>query len=142
MLKNNRNQGPLWPSTEGTQCDSYGMIRSAEDLQRVVMYLDEASLESADSDPLLFGGRILAGPILMTLAVEIALKALLCQEQKKEPPPHSRPARIVQRLGAHHKKGARSTDARLDHVSGGVSGGSPLPARIVARGFMELQDSG
>jgi hypothetical protein len=78
MVKNNRNQR--------NEFDPYWMIRNAEDLQRVVKYLDETSLESPDSDPHLFGGRILAGPILLTLAVEIALKALLCQEQKKEPP--------------------------------------------------------
>ena len=87
MLKNNnRNQGPLVPSSEGTQCDSYGMIRNAESLQRVAKHLKENSFESSDSDPLLFGGKVLASPILLTLAVEIALKAWLCQEQKKDPP--------------------------------------------------------
>ena len=83
--KNNRNQRPA-TAQERKEFDPYGMIRNAEALQRVVKHLDEASLESSDSDPLLFGGRVLAGPILLTLAVEIALKALLCQEQKKEPP--------------------------------------------------------
>ena len=86
LKKNNRNQGPLVPSGEGTQSDSYGMIRNAESLQRVAKHLQQDSFESSASDPLLFGGKVLARPILLTLAVEIALKALLCQEQKKEPP--------------------------------------------------------
>ena len=74
------NQGPL--------SDPYWMIRNAEALQCVVKRLNNinSSTESADSDPHLFHGRVLAGPILLTLATEIALKALLCQEQKKKPP--------------------------------------------------------
>jgi len=83
--KNNRNQRPA-AAQKTRQCDPYWMIRNAESLQRVAKHLEEDSLESAESDQLLFGGKFLAGPILLTLAVEIALKALLCQEQKKDPP--------------------------------------------------------
>ena len=83
--KNNRNQQPA--ARRGKrQFDPHWMIQNAESLQRVVKHLDENALESAEADSLLFGGKLLAGPILLTLAVEIALKALLCQEQKKDPP--------------------------------------------------------
>ena len=83
--KNNRNQQPAAPQ-EKRQFNPYWMIENAESLQRVVKHLEENSLESAESDSLLFGGKFLAGPILLTLAVEIALKALWCQERKKDPP--------------------------------------------------------
>ncbi len=84
--KNNRNQERSSPQRESTQCNSYWMIRNARSLQRVAKHLEENTFKFDTSDPLLFGGNFLAGPILLSLAVEIALKALLCQEQKKEPP--------------------------------------------------------
>ena len=83
--KNNRNQRPAAPR-ETKQLDPYWMIQNAESLQRVAKHLGENSFESSESDPVLFTGKVLARPILLTLAVEIALKALLCQEQKKQPP--------------------------------------------------------
>ena len=83
--KNNRNQRPAAPR-ETKQPDPYWMIQNAESLQRVAKHLEENSFESSESDPVLFTGKVLASPILMTLAVEIALKAWLCQEQKKDPP--------------------------------------------------------
>ena len=83
--QNNSNQRPA-ARREKRQCNPYWMIRNAESLQRVVKHLEENSLESAESDSLIFDGKFLAGPILLTLAVEIALKALWCQERKKDPP--------------------------------------------------------
>ena len=83
--KNNRNQRPAAPP-ETKQLDPYWMIQNAESLQRVAKHLGENSFESSELDPVLFTGTVLASPILLTLAVEIALKAWLCQEQKKDPP--------------------------------------------------------
>lgn len=84
--KNNRNQQRSAVRRKRKQFDPYWMIENAKSLQRVAKELQEKSAESIESDSLLFQGQFLAGPILLSLAVEIALKALLCQEQKKEPP--------------------------------------------------------
>ena len=84
--KNNRNQRRSAVRRERKQFDPYRMIENAKSLQRVAKELQEKSAASIESDSLLFQGQFLAGPILLSLAVEIALKALLCQEQKKEPP--------------------------------------------------------
>ena len=62
------------------------MIENARSLQRVAKELNENGHEAAQSDEWLFRGMILAGPILLSLATEIALKAWLCLEQKKAPP--------------------------------------------------------
>ena len=48
--------------------------------------LERTRPESPESDLLLFNGRALAGPILLSLATALALKALLCLERKKDPP--------------------------------------------------------
>ena len=61
------------------------MIRHAKSLQRVVEKLGQNGAESPQSDPFLFTGTILAGPILLSLAIEIALKAWQCREQGKAP---------------------------------------------------------
>ena len=61
---------------------SFHMIDHAISLQKVANYLDVN--ESKEPDTTLFYGKFLAAPILMTLAVEIALKALQCQEGKEE----------------------------------------------------------
>ena len=55
-------------------------------MQRVVENLERTRPESAESDLLLFSGTILAGPIFLSLATEIPLKALLCLERRKDPP--------------------------------------------------------
>ena len=64
--------------------DPHRMIHYAESLQRVANHLtpDPASDES---DDLLFVGRIIAPPILLSLATEIALKALQCNERGAAP---------------------------------------------------------
>ena len=61
------------------------MMRNARSLQRVAQDLDRTTTESLKSDPLLFTGKLLAAPILFSLATEIALKALQCWEQNKAP---------------------------------------------------------
>ena len=62
------------------------MIENAKSLQRVAKTIYENGHEAAQSDIWLFKGMILAGPILLSLANEIALKAWLCLERKKAPP--------------------------------------------------------
>ena len=86
--KNNPNQRPNQRRSaarrERKQFDPYWMIENAKSLQRVAKDLLEKS--SIESDSLLFRGQILAAPILLTLAIEIALKAWLCRERKKTHP--------------------------------------------------------
>lgn len=61
------------------------MMDNARSLQRVVQDIERDTKQSLESDPLLFKGQLLAGPILLSLAAEIALKALLCWEKNKAP---------------------------------------------------------
>ena len=61
----------------------YRMIRYAKSLQDVAKHLE--SDMKPQSDSYLFGGKFMAVPILMSLATEIALKALKCQECKEPP---------------------------------------------------------
>ena len=58
---------------------------NARSLQRVVQDTQRGSKQSLESDQLLFKGQLLAGAILLSLAAEIALKALLCWENNKAP---------------------------------------------------------
>ena len=57
------------------------MIWNAKSLQRVMKELERYGSESSTSDPLLFQGSGLAGPILLSLATEISLKAWQCRER-------------------------------------------------------------
>ena len=61
------------------------MINSARSLQRVANELEKNGPEPELSDQQLFEGIFLAGPILLSLATEIALKAWQCSE-RQEPP--------------------------------------------------------
>ena len=61
------------------------MIWNAKSLQRVAKELREERLKDPESDLLLFEGMFLAGPILLSLAIEIALKAWQCRERKGKP---------------------------------------------------------
>lgn len=61
------------------------MIDNARSLQRVVQDTETGSKQSLESDLLLFKGQLLAGAILLSLAAEIALKALLCWESNRAP---------------------------------------------------------
>ena len=134
--KNNRNQRPPAPQ-EKRQCNPYWMIRNAESLRRVVKHLQEPALDSLEADPDLFSGRGLAGPILLTLAIELALKAWLCQEQGKDPPRGHDLLELFHQLKPENAGRTASTDARLDHVSGRLPGGSSLPARIAIAASVE-----
>ena len=60
------------------------MIRSAKSLQCLVKDLEDDP-KAPISDSLLFEGKFIAAPVLLTLAVEIALKALQCKERKGMP---------------------------------------------------------
>ena len=66
-------------------CNPHSMISSARALQRVANELEQDGRETESSDEWLFEGKFLAGPILLSLATEIALKAWQCSE-RKEPP--------------------------------------------------------
>ena len=60
------------------------MIRHAESLQRVANHLTPDP-NSDHADSLLFVGQVIAPPILLSLATEIALKALQCLERGDAP---------------------------------------------------------
>ena len=63
----------------------YSMIENAKSLQRVAKELDKNISEDTEANTVLFLGKLLAAPILLSLATEIALKAWWCREQKKAP---------------------------------------------------------
>ena len=65
--------------------DSDRMIENAKSLQRVAKELEKNGHEAGQSDNWLFLGKVLAGPILLSLATEIALKAWQCSEREKAP---------------------------------------------------------
>lgn len=63
------------------------MILRARSLKRLVEELKRNGTESRRSDGLLFKGKFLAVPVLLSLATEIALKAWQCRE-RNGPPDH------------------------------------------------------
>ena len=65
--------------------DADSMIKNAMSLQRVAKELDKNGGEAGQSDQWLFQGVFLAGPILLSLATEIALKAWQCLEREEAP---------------------------------------------------------
>ena len=75
-MSENKNKGENW--------DTDSMIWNAKSLQRVAKELERHE-ESPQYDLLLFSGRFLAGPNLLTLVTEIALKAWQCRERKGNP---------------------------------------------------------
>ena len=60
------------------------MVSQARSLQEVARHL-KPDAESDDWDGVLFTGKVIAGPILLALATEIALKALQCRERGGAP---------------------------------------------------------
>ena len=76
-MPDNKKRRVIWKTTL--------MIRNAKSLQRVVKELDLIGPESLRSDPLLSDGRLLARPILSSLAIENALKAWWCRERDGAP---------------------------------------------------------
>lgn len=57
------------------------MMDHARALLRVAQEVDRGN-SSPESDPALFSGRLIAAPVLLSLATEVALKAWLCREGK------------------------------------------------------------
>ena len=85
-MSGKQNHGKSW--------DADSMIRNAKALQRVVKELEKNKPTPSDGwgkwdrgteDQLLFMGRFLAVPNLLSLATEIALKAWQCRERQKAP---------------------------------------------------------
>ena len=79
------NKNPAARSDPDEMFSDVRMIWNAKSLQRVVKELEPKESESPQSDQILFNGKFLAGPILLSQAIEIALKAWCCREQKKAP---------------------------------------------------------
>ena len=71
-MPNNKDRNTNW--------DPYGVIEDAQALQRVAE-------QKGFSDPLLSRGMYLAEPILLSLAIEMALKAWQRQERQEAPEP-------------------------------------------------------
>ena len=76
-MPENKNGAENW--------DTDSMIWNAKSLQRVANELERNTSESLRQDSFLFWGISLAGPILLSLATEIALKAWQCRERKGKP---------------------------------------------------------
>ncbi len=87
-MSGEQNPGESW--------DADSMIRNAKALQRVVKELEKnkskpfpsdgwGKWDRGTQDQLLFLGRFLAVPNLLSLATEIALKAWQCRERQKAP---------------------------------------------------------
>lgn len=66
-------------------CDAHSMMNTARSLQRAANELEKTGHETALSDQWLFEGILLARPILLSLATEIALKAWQCSERLELP---------------------------------------------------------
>ena len=74
-MPDNKNRDASW--------DTDFMISNAKSLQRVVKELEKNDAsKSPQADPLLFSGVFLASPILLLLAIELALKAWQCKERQ------------------------------------------------------------
>lgn len=65
--------------------DTDGMIRHAKALQEVAKHVAPRQDDDLDPREDLFLGKLLAQPVLLALATEIALKALRCRERKGPP---------------------------------------------------------
>ena len=76
-MPENKNGAENW--------DTDSMIWNAKSLQRVANELERNTSESLRQDSFLFWGISLAGPILLSLVTEIALKAWQCRERKGKP---------------------------------------------------------
>lgn len=65
----------------GKKFDHYFGMRRAQALQSVARELEE-TVDIKTQHPFLFEGKIVVTPTLFALAIELALKALYCQETK------------------------------------------------------------
>ena len=68
--------------------DTDSMMECARSLQVVCEELDKRKIEKMKTDTSLFSGTLQTVPIIMSLAIEIALKAWLIREQEKNSFPH------------------------------------------------------
>ena len=79
-------------NTEGRTWDPEAMIHNARSLHAVAQHLvfdpDPGETRTSDADGLFGTGRFFAGPVLLALATEIALKAWHCREMEG-PPRHT-----------------------------------------------------
>ena len=76
-MSDNKNRDVSW--------NIYSMIENARSLQRVAKEVEKNISESTEADTVLFLGKLMASPILLSLAIEIALKAWWCRERKEAP---------------------------------------------------------
>ena len=76
-MSNKKNRQVHW--------DPHWVIEDAKALQRVAKELYSEGSQSVESDPLLSQGKFLAEPILLSLAIEIALKAWQRRERQGAP---------------------------------------------------------
>lgn len=72
------------PENGGESWTTDAMILTAKSLQHLVKELGQLQ-GLPQSGSLLFEGKFVAVPVLLTLATEIALKALQCQERQAKP---------------------------------------------------------
>ena len=120
-MSGKQNPGEIW--------DADTMIRNAKALQRVVKELEKNKPKPSLSngwgkwnrgtqDRLLFMGRLLAVPNLLSLATEIALKAWLCWERQKAPERTHDLLELFPEPGTEHARDAGSKDAESESTLG------------------------
>lgn len=68
---------------QDTPWDTDFMISQATSLRSVVKELDRTGSTSSQADPLLFSGVIFANPVLLSFAIELALKTWQYREQNR-----------------------------------------------------------
>lgn len=105
-MSGEQNHGESW--------DADVMIENAKSLQRVVKELEKNIFESCPQDQLLFMGKHLAVPNLLSLATEIALKAWQCRERQKAPERTHDLLKLFQSLGQNTQE---MLEARMRRVS-------------------------
>ena len=98
--------------------DPYWVIENAKALQRVVEELHRPDSKSIESDPLLFQGKFLAEPILLSLAIEIALKAWQRRERQGAPDRGHDLLQLFEGLEEATQKTAPSKDASDGRLAG------------------------
>lgn len=100
--------------SQDVKWNAENMMDNARSLQRVAQDIEQNVTQSLKSDLLLFSGRLLAVPILLSLAAEIALKALLCWEKNKTPVQSHDLLKLYQSLGENTRE---LLEARMRKVS-------------------------
>ena len=120
MPKKNKGAQEGRPAApEGASWDTHEAIWNAKSLQRVVENLERTrspSLRSRTRASVLLFVPFLRNDIgganlRLSLATELALKALLCLEQKKAPPRIHDLLKLFEAIGTGHTRDAGSKDA-------------------------------